>query len=200
MKLAIMTQPNFFIEEDKIIQAIFDIGLDFLHIHKPEAEPLYSERLLSLLSDDYYKRIIVHEHYYLKEEYGLGGIHIDDMTEEVPNGYKGKYSRTCTDFTLLKQMKKKCQYVLLGNTFATQDGSEAFSQSQLEQAAKAGLIDKHVYAYGGVNADNISAVRDLGFGGVVICDDLWSKFNIHNQRDFTMLLNHFERLVKEVKR
>lgn len=49
MKLIIMTKPTFFVEEDKIISALFDEGLDNLHLRKPNTEPMFSERLLSLL-------------------------------------------------------------------------------------------------------------------------------------------------------
>ena len=51
MKLAIMTKSTFFVEEDKILAALFDVGLDNLHLYKPETSPIYSERLLSLLPD-----------------------------------------------------------------------------------------------------------------------------------------------------
>ena len=36
MKLAIMTKSTFFVEEDKILAALFDVGLDNLHLYKPE--------------------------------------------------------------------------------------------------------------------------------------------------------------------
>ncbi len=48
MKLIIMTLPTYFVEEDKILTALFDEGLDMLHINKPQSEPLYAERLLTL--------------------------------------------------------------------------------------------------------------------------------------------------------
>ena len=50
MKLILMTQPTFFVEEDKILTSLFDEGLDNLHLYKPASEPIYSERLLTLLS------------------------------------------------------------------------------------------------------------------------------------------------------
>ena len=52
MKLIIMTKPTFFVEEDKILTALFDEGLDNLHLYKPGAAPMYSERLLTLLPDE----------------------------------------------------------------------------------------------------------------------------------------------------
>ena len=80
MKLVLMTQPTFFVEEDKILSSLFEAGLDDLHLFKPGSSPMYSERLLTLLPDDYRKRITVHDNYYLKEEFKLRGIHIDDET------------------------------------------------------------------------------------------------------------------------
>lgn len=35
MKLVIMTKSTFFVEEDKILEALFDAGMDNLHLFKP---------------------------------------------------------------------------------------------------------------------------------------------------------------------
>lgn len=201
MKLIIMTQPTFFVEEDKILSALFDEGLECLHLCKPGASPMYSERLLTLLPETAYKRIVVHDHYYLKSEYRLAGIHIDNPLCGLPNGYKGKFSRTCTDVSGIREMKKHAEYVFLSNVFSTVDGSEgnpALTQPELDMAVRNGLIDKHVYALGGVTLDNIRIARELGFGGVVVSSDLWGKFDIHNQLDYKELMSHFEKLRKAV--
>lgn len=39
MKLIVVTAPTFFVEEDKIITALFEEGLDILHLRKPETPP-----------------------------------------------------------------------------------------------------------------------------------------------------------------
>ena len=73
----------------------------------------------------------------------------DVYKRQVPDGYKGKFSRTCTDRSMLKEMKKKSNYVFLKNIFDCiefKDEKSAFNLLQLENAAKAGLIDKKVYA------------------------------------------------------
>jgi thiamine-phosphate pyrophosphorylase len=49
MKLVVMTKPTFFVEEDKILANLFEEGLENLHLYKPGASPMYSERLLTLL-------------------------------------------------------------------------------------------------------------------------------------------------------
>lgn len=202
MKLIVMTKPTFFVEENKIIEGLFELGLDELHLYKPNSSPMYSERLLTLLPDCCYSHVVVHDHYYLKEEYKLHGIHIDDANAQPPTGYRGHISRSCTDLALLKEMKSKAEYVFLKHIFDSQtfkDERATFTGDQLKAAQKQGLIDRHVYALGGINIGNIQMAKELGFGGVVISGDLWNRFNIHQGMDYKDLLAHFEKLRKAVK-
>ena len=201
MKLIIMTKPTFFVEEDKILSTLFEEGLENLHLNKPESEPVYSERLLTLLSEDYYKKITVHDHFYLKDEYKLRGIHLGNAATTPPIGYRGNISRTCHAIGELKEAKKKSSYVFLQNIFDSQSNKDdkcSFTLTELEEASRRGFIDKKVYALGGMNLDNIRLAKDLGFGGVVICGDLWNRFNIHREQDYKELIAHFEKLRKAV--
>ena len=194
-----MTKPTFFVEEDKILVNLFEEGLDNLHLYKPGASPMFSERLLTLLGENYHSKITVHGHFYLKEEYRLKGIHIDDAFTEPPTGYKGNITRTCHAISELKEAKKHSNYVFLHSIFDSQsntDEKQSFTYDELKAASKSGLIDKKVYALGGINLDNIKTIKDLGFGGIVICGDLWNRFNIHNEIDYKELLVHFEKLRK----
>ena len=194
-----MTQPTFFVEEDKILTSLFEEGLDCLHLYKPDSSPMYAERLLTLLSSDYYSKIVVHDHFYLKEEYKLRGIHIDDEHIPTPNKYKGKLSRTCTRIENLKETKRNADYVFLKSIFDSQtfaNEKSSFTANELEEAAKRGLIDRHVYALGGMNIDNLRIAKELGFGGVVISGDLWNRFDIHQEQDYKELISHFEKLKK----
>lgn len=202
MKLAIISQPQFFIEEDKIITTLFEEGLDLLHLYKPGSEPLYLERLLTLIPDDFHDHIVIHEHYYMKQEFDLAGIHLDTPEQEVPNGYKGKVSRSCMRIDQLKELKKTSQYVFLHDIFDSLHQPEVkskFTLDEIHQASKVGIIDKHVYALGGMNTDNIRWAHDEGFGGVVICGDIWNRFDIHKEVDYKGLIEHFHKLRRAVR-
>lgn len=200
MKLIIMTQPTYFVEEDKILSALFDEGLDILHINKPESEPLYAERLLTLLPKSTYSHISVHQHYYLKQEYDLWGIHVDDPREPVPDGFRRHVTRSTANIEDLKDMKKHCDYVMLHSLFDSLHDSVRASLTvpQMEEARRRGLIDKKVYALGGMSLESVQMAKDLGFGGVVICGDLWNRFSIHNEINFHGLIEHFKKLRKAV--
>ena len=117
MKLIVLTKSTFFVEEDKILTSLFETGMDNLHLYKPGAEPVYSERLLTLIPEDFYGKITVHDHFYLKEEFRLKGIHLNDCQTEVPAGYRGNITRTCHSIDELKAAKKQSNYVFLKTLF-----------------------------------------------------------------------------------
>lgn len=195
MKLIVMTQPTLFIEEDRILTSLFDEGMESLHICKPNSSPMYVERLLSLLPEDFYDNIFVHNHFYLRNEYRLAGINLEDENDCVPKEIKGKVTCTCNRIESLadKSIRKKFHYILLNNCFAAEGG---LTMKQLENAAAEGYINKKVYAMGGITADNIKLAAELGFGGVVLRSDLWNRFDIHKQDSYNGVLNYFANIIK----
>lgn len=199
MKLILMTPPSFFVEEDKIITALFEEGLDILHLRKPNTAPMYAERLLSLIPEQYHKRIVVHGHFYLKEEYKLKGIHLSERNPNAPEHYKGHISRTCHSLDEVKAHKKAYDYLFLNPIF---DGTEkqnfmgSYTPEDICKAHKAGIIDKKVIALGKIDEENIKKVKDFGFGGAAVLGSIWDKFDTCCDRDYACLIQHFKKLKK----
>ena len=197
MKLILLTSPDFFIEEDKILTALFEEGLDILHLRKPNSEPVFCERLLTLLPDEFHKRIVVHDHFYLKEEFNLMGIHLSHHNPTAPPDYHDMVSRTCYTLDEVPQLKAKSKYVILKNVYdsiSEPNYVAKFTEEDLRQATRQGVIDKHVMAQGGISLENIPVVRQYGVGGGVIRGDLWRRFNIHRGYDYKDLIAHFRKL------
>lgn len=200
MKLILLTSPFFFVEEDKILSALFDEGLDILHLRKPDSEPVFCERLLSLLPEQYLQKIVVHDHFYLKDEFKLLGIHLSRRHSDLPAGYKGPVTRTCYSMEEVHKYKDECQYVCLRNVFdsiSEKENKATFTQSELTAAQRDGTIDHKVMAEGGVCIDNIETIRELGFGGAAVRGDIWGRFDIHSHCDYKELITHFRNLRKK---
>ena len=192
-----MTRPEFFVEEHQILTALFDEGLDTLHLRKPNSEPVYSERLLSLIPDGYRKKIVVHDHFYLKQAYGLKGMHLNSRNTKETQNYKGHISCSCLNADELKERVRSFDYVFLSSLFdaTREDGfGEQFSVQKLNEMADSKLIGRKVMAFGNVDIDNMPLVKSLGFGGAVILGDLWNRFNIHTNRDYKEMITHFRKL------
>ncbi|MCF0199129.1 MAG: thiamine phosphate synthase [Bacteroidaceae bacterium] len=199
MKLILLSNPDFFVEEDKILATLFEEGLDILHLRKPNSEPVFCERLLTLLPERYHKSVVVHDHFYLKEEFNLMGIHISHHNPVPPADYHDMMSRTCYTLDEVVEQKPVSKYVILKNVFDSISEPSyvaRFTQDELYAAARKGIIDKHVMAQGGIALENLDQLKEFGFGGAVIRGDLWKRFNIHRGSDFKELIAHFRRLRK----
>ncbi len=200
MKLIVVTTPTFFVEEDQILTALFEEGLDILHLRKPETPAMYSERLLTLIPQKYHKRIVTHEHFYLQEEFGLMGIHLNRRNPSEPHDYSGHISCTCRTLSELNSKKHFYDYLFLSPVFDSVSSPRpaSFTTEELRQGSHDKLIDNKIMALGGVRWENIPLVRDLGFGGAVIMGDLWSKFNACTDRDYRGIIEYFKKLRKAV--
>ncbi|WP_314664370.1 thiamine phosphate synthase [Prevotella aurantiaca] len=203
MKLVVMTKSTYFVEEDKILTALFEEGLDNLHISKNEDSTLYLERLLSLIPNTYHRYITVHQHYRLKNEKSLAGIHLDTDNAVPPVGYKGLIGMTCRNSMRLKEMRKVSDYVFLGNMYTTEhkDTNEehTFSDLELTELKNQGLLGKRVYAMGGITLDRISELKQYGFGGVVVDEEFWNQFDLHSDIDFKGIIKYFQKLQKAIE-
>lgn len=197
MKLIVVTAPTFFVEEDKIITALFEEGLDILHLRKPETPAMYAERLLTLIPEKYHKRIVTHEHFYLKEEFNLAGIHLNAHNPKEPHDYSGHVSCNCHSAEEVKSKKHFYDYVFMSPIFdcITKEGTlSGYTPEELRQAAKDKIIDSKVMALGGITLGNILEVKDFGFGGAVVAGDLWNKFDACSDCDFLRVIRHFKKL------
>ena len=194
-----MTPPSYFVEEDKIITALFEEGLDILHLRKPNTAPMYAERLLTLIPEQYHKRIVVHGHFYLKEEYKLKGIHLSERNPIAPENYKGHLSRSCHTLEELKANKKGHDYLFFNPVFdeiSKPNYMGNYTPEEIRKAHKAGIIDKKVIALGRIDAENIKQVKDYGFGGAAVLGGIWDKFDTCCNRDYACLIEHFKKLKK----
>lgn len=199
MKLILITPPTYFVEENKIITDLFEEGLDILHLRKPDTAPMFAERLLTLIPEHYHKRIVVHGHFYLKEEYRLKGIHLNSRNPNLPDGYKGHISCSCHSLEEVKSRKKQCDYVFLSPVFdsiSKKNYHANYTPEEIRKAHKAGIIDKKVIALGGIDIDNITEVKNYGFGGAAIMGALWNRFDARSDRDYKQLIERFKKLKK----
>ena len=172
MKLIVVTTPTFFVEEDKIITALFEEGLDILHLRKPETPAMYSERLLTLIPEKYHRRIVTHA---------------------------GHVSCSCHSVEEVKNRKHFYDYVFMSpiyDSISKVNYYSTYTAEELREAQKAKIIDSKVMALGGINEDNLLEIKDFGFGGAVVLGDLWNRFDACLDQNYLAVIEHFKKLKK----
>lgn len=195
MKLIVITSPDFIPEEARIITGLFEVGLDLLHLRKPDATAHEVGNLLHGISMEYRKQIVIHDFFPLKDEFSLGGIHLNSRYPEAPEGYQGLLSRACHSLEEVKTMASHFDYVLMSpvyDSISKQGYRAGYSQEALRQAQVEGIINEKVVALGGISAANLSEIKALGFGGAALLGDIWNRYR--TWEDAKKVLSHFGRL------
>ena len=195
MKLIVITSPSFLADEGNAINALFQTGLEILHLRKPHSSIDEVENLLQSVSEPFRNRIVLHEHFELVVQYGLKGIHLNARNPMPPQGYSGHISRSCHSLQEVEEWKNVCDYVFLSPIYdsISKEGYGAhFTTEQLQDARSRSLVDEKVVALGGICADNIPEVKAFGFGGVALLGDVWN-------RKGTEFIPHFHQLLQIIQ-
>lgn len=185
-QLIVITHPEPVQQEAARINALFDAGLDLLHIRKPG----YGETQLQLLIEDisptYRNRLVLHQQHQIAAQQGLQRLHFPEtirfltakaMLQQLPaQGYILSTSiHTLADYTSLPDV---FSYALLG-PFAPSISKPGYG-AELQQDTTAGIRKSGtaLIAVGGLHAGNITEPLAAGFDGVALLGSIWKDEHI----------------------
>ncbi len=172
----VITLPYFFDGEARQIVRLLRSSVDLVHIRKPQAPARETELLIRQIPQEYYCRLVLHDHYSLAVKYHLHGVHLNSRNPLPPAGWEGSVSRSCHSLEEVKEWKGRCDYVSLSPVFdsISKPGYRAaFTADELAQGRNEGIIDRRVLALGGVTFNSLDDVLRMGFGGAMILGDAW---------------------------
>lgn len=194
MKWIVITLPDFIENESTYINQLFKAGIDLLHLRKPESNIEECKRLIQEIDKKWHKKIVVHDHFELCQEFHLHGIHLNRRNHEIPEGFQGSISQSCHSFKEVEQalqtispknkdeksaiLKPVCHYVFLSPIFdsiSKKGYKHSFSNKDLEEAGINGIINERVVALGGVTPEYIPQLRAWNFGGAAFLGDVWNR-------------------------
>ena len=162
MKLILLTRPDFFSGEADTINALFAAGLPIIHLRKPQATEEQKEALVAQIAPTYRDRIVMHNH----------DLHSCHTLDEV----RTKKEQILMADGQWSMPDGQCSYLFLSPIFdsiSKRGYRAAFTDDELLQAHRDGIIDDKVIALGGITPSNASKAIALGFGGVAVLGDIW---------------------------
>lgn len=200
MKLIAITTPNFFEGESLILTALFQEGMERVHLRKPQGDKQVLRLLLDTVPEVFHSRIVLHDHFELTSEYNLAGIHLNSRNHIIPEGFKGSISRSCHSLQEVKE-NRQLDYVFLSPVFESisKEGyGSGFSLETLQDAASHKIINEKVIALGGISNETIPSIRSIGFGGVAVLGALWGKVPDISQKE--TIINQYKNIQLCLKR
>ena len=187
MKIIAITSPKVTDADEYIIKGLVNRGIDVVHFRKPDSGIEECRSLLLKLTSGERSKIVVHDYPSLYEEFSLLGIHVNKNVTSLPEGYSGLKTRSCHSFEEVEMYKDDYDYLFLSpifNSISKQGYMSSFSDAELLQASKEGIIDRKVIALGGVTFDKIPYLKELNFGGVAMIGAIYNTDVLDRLDDF----------------
>lgn len=144
--------------EHQIINSMFEVGLEFFHIHKPAFSKEETEKFIQQIDSKYHDRIAMHADF--PKFHSLEGLiqykpssreqlaFVSPVFDSISKkGYKSEFSDQMNQFT------------------------------QLKPELIAEIKGKNIIALGGVDEDKIELVRKVGFKGAAVLGAIWNSKN-----------------------
>ncbi|MFA6868972.1 MAG: thiamine phosphate synthase [Bacteroidales bacterium] len=192
LKIIVISPPGFINEEINALHLLFENGVHYFHLRKPEADKKSYAAFLKQIKPDFQKHIIIHNYFDLCKEYEIKGIHLNSSYKSLPDINCQHKSRSCHSLEEVIIQKPFYDYLFLSPIFdsiSKKGYHSAFSDSELMFANEKQIVDNNVIALGGVNQRTISSVSTYGFGGAAVLGYLWDDFM--KTQNFNTLLKRF---------
>ena len=113
------------------------------------------------------------------------GSHHNQRNKENKHG--NNFSCSCHSVSEIEKNKSITkEYLFLSPVFSSISKPgyvSGFTHKDLLNAAKEHIIDEKVIALGGITPDNISKIKEYGFGGVAVLGFIWEEYLIDNNID-----------------
>ncbi|MBS2099922.1 thiamine phosphate synthase [Carboxylicivirga linearis] len=181
MRPIVITHPSQLSNEFEAINALFENGLEILHVRKPDFNKEKLQQWIKSVDERFHKHIMIHSHLSLVEEMNLKGVHFTSYNRHLLDKYIDcNYQKSTSTHSLdeLKQWGEHVDYAFLSPVF------ESISKKGYMPTIKLNAIHNFldtkckvpVIALGGIDSHNADKVKEAGFEGLAILGSLWSEF------------------------
>jgi len=181
--LIAISSPTPLADEATIINALFDEGLETLHLRKPDLEADEMKKLIEHVKPQFHHRIALHQHHEMAGDLGINRLHFTEGKRKEMN--VGELARLKgSDNMLSTSIHRTESYRNLSSYFDYAFFGPVFN-SISKQGYVSTLSDGFVFpvrlnlpkviALGGIDASNIQRARDMKFDGVAVLGAIWKK-------------------------
>jgi len=182
--LIILTNNQALEKEAEAIDALFENGLDYLHLRK---KTWFKKKLIALIesiNSKWYGNIVLHTHPQLVFEYDLKGFHFnksqpynEQLAEQLKTAGK-TISVSSHSICDMSEFSLEVDYQLVSPIFSSnskQNEKDLMNHTKLKNYLVLKPGSKFI-ALSGISPKNISTALNLGFDGVAVLGYLWNDF------------------------
>lgn len=197
MELVLVSYPEFFEGEIKIINNLLkDFNFTF-HLRKPEAGIDELRNILNRIPYEFHEKIVVSNFQSLQAEFNIKGIHFSTMQRPEKLNKEGEliYGTSCHSVEEMRELENIYDYMYISPVFKS-ISKEGYEGSLKLNEVREYLKEKRnarIIALGGVDAGKIDELAGFSFDGMAVLGAVWT--NCPEQLG-DKVLDNFKRIYK----
>ncbi|GAB4297773.1 MAG: thiamine phosphate synthase [Oscillatoriaceae cyanobacterium] len=182
IKLIIISHATEINAEVETIGSLCELGLTYFHLRKPGYSRKELEKLVEAIPIQYLPNIIIHQCHELIYSYPLRGIHHTSAPDFYPD--LPAHIHQSKSFHQLGEIavnQHPYNYVFLSplyDSISKQGYAGKFNFAELAQFLQNHQRSTEIMALGGVEAEKISELHQLGFDGVAVLGAIWRSVTV----------------------
>ncbi|MEZ7505147.1 thiamine phosphate synthase [Flavobacterium sp. Arc2] len=179
--MIVITNPISTQNETNTIHALFECGLELLHVRKPYFSEEEMKVFLSKVTKDYNSRLVLHQHHQLALDFGINRIHLTESTRATwklgtekkrDQFIKSTSTHVISDFN---QLDDCFEYAFLSPIYQSISKPDYQSNFDIEKAIKDRTnFNTKLFALGGISHKNIENTYQSGFDDVALLGIIWN--------------------------
>ena len=188
MNIVVISSTDKFHSEINSVVKLFEAGLEVFHIRKPKFGREKMEEYIKLIPKKYHSQIVIHTHHALAKKYKLMGVHLTRKHRKRKwqtswrirmmkmRNPKFVVTRSFHKLSDILDEKRKYNYVFLTPIYegiSKKSHSGGFSKRALMKALENSVSP--VFGLGGISADKIEDLKQLGFAGAALLGSIWAE-------------------------
>lgn len=164
--------------ESKTINQMFHEGLSLLHVRKPWIGQEEMNDFISSIDEQFYGQLVLHNHYYLGEDYGISRLHFREKDRK-----EGKYkpfmnvstiSTSVHEIKTYNTLEKEWEYAFISPFFPSiSKKGYGIGSTVIESLEQRNNPNVKLVALGGIDSNRIKEVFDLGVDGIALLGAIW---------------------------
>ena len=178
VKTIIISNPINFENEISTLIQLFEAGLEYFHLRKPNFSNEEIRRYIDSIPQVYHSKIVLHQHYDLLDVYDIKGIHFTSQTiNQIYNYSDRDIHKSCSthSFDEIDNLKYDFDYIFLSPIFDSISKHGYLSNfDEAELSAYLKTSGKNIVALGGIDSVTASKCADKGFYGVASLGYIWN--------------------------
>lgn len=181
--MILFTPPNDIEGEEALINHLFELGLNGLHLRKPDYSKEEMMNYLHAIAPKHWSKIMIHNHLDLQNLFSLKGIHFNEKNKMLFEKFRSEAGQKSWALHHLDELEKiplDIDYTILSPIFPSISKSGYnvdwnFEELTIKLKTRQNHATK-VCALGGIDFEGAVKCKQLGFDDFAVLGAIWEPF------------------------